>query len=225
MRCGFWIPLLATTAFAQSVEEPRPKPSDYPGHAVSERAALGAEFMVHTFGANGKMFFVENHLVVEVAFYPAALQRPMLAHSHFSLKVNGKGAIHPQVPQLVAQALKHPDWNQRRNLEVGGGAGDTGVILGRRGSGPQFPGDTGRPGSRLPNPPRREAEQDRSGIEKPEEARPEELCIEQALPEGEVSGPLRGFLYFPYTGKAKDIKKVELIYTPPKAQPVTLTLR
>ena len=32
--------------------------------------ALGAEYMVHSFGSNGQMFFTEDYLVVEVALYP-----------------------------------------------------------------------------------------------------------------------------------------------------------
>jgi hypothetical protein len=37
----------------------------------------------------------------------------------------------------------------------------------------------------------------------------------QALPEGEIDYPVRGFLYFPFTKPSKKVKTAELIYDGP----------
>ncbi len=36
--------------------------------------------------------------------------------------------------------------------------------------------------------------------------------IRTALPEGSFKGPVSGFLYFPWKGKPKSIKKLDLLY-------------
>jgi hypothetical protein len=216
--------VVAAACCAQSVEEPRAKPADYPAHTELKTLSLGAEFMVHTFSGNGKTFFVEDYLVVEVAVYPASGSRPMVAHSHFTLKINGKRSIAPQPPPFVAASLKYPDWERKPTLTTEAGVGDAGVILGRRRPEPRFPGDNRPARERLPNPPRAPGDGNRAGIEK-EEVRAEEVCVEQALPEGVASGPLRGFLYFPHKGKVKDIKKLDLLYAVPEGISATLKLR
>jgi hypothetical protein len=218
------VPLALAVCLAQSVEQPRRSASDYPAHAELKTRSLGADFLVHTFSGNGKSFFTADYLVVEAAFYPARGQRPVVAHSHFLLRVNGKERIHAQLPQFVAASLKHPDWEGREGgVVVGAGAGDLGVILGRRERTPRFPGDTGAPGTRLPAPPRAPKPEDRSGIES-EPVLPEQVCVEQALPEGPAAGPIRGYLYFPYKGKVARIAKLELLYAA-DGERATLKLR
>ena len=39
-----------------------------------------------------------------------------------------------------------------------------------------------------------------------------EVAVKSALPEGETKNPVAGFLYFPYRGKVKGIKTLELVY-------------
>jgi len=219
------LPLLSIFAllcFGQT-EEPRPKPTDYPAHASLKTVALGAEFMVHTFTGRGRTFLLDNYLVVEVAVYPASGTRPMVAHSHFTLRVNGKLHLLAQAPQFAAASLKYPDWERKPELVVGAGTGDAGVLIGRQPRVERFPGDP-RPGQeRLPNPPRVPTSEDRSGIGK-QEVSPAEVCVEQALPEGIAAGPIRGYLYFPFKGKMKSIKELDLLYAS-EGQKASLALR
>ena len=50
-------------------EGTRPKASaaEYPVRAQSGNLAIGAEYMVHSFGSGERMYLAENYLVVEVA--------------------------------------------------------------------------------------------------------------------------------------------------------------
>ena len=41
---------------------------------------------------------------------------------------------------------------------------------------------------------------------------PRQLLLQTALPQGEHSGPVSGFLYFPYAGKVSAIRSLELQY-------------
>lgn len=208
--------LAVTLAWGAGVD-PRPMPNDYPAHVRLEKAALGAEYMVHSFSAQGQTFLVPGHLVIEAAVYPGRDQRFMVAASHFTLRVNGRKALlSAQTPGMVAAALKYPDWERRPELVVGGGIGDTGVIIGGRQPVERFPGDP-RPGQRrLPAPPRAPAEG--AGVEKQPQPRPEELVIEAALPEGESAHPVAGYLYFAYKGKTRAIRSLELIYKGPAGE-------
>ena len=43
---------------------------EYPVHATSGSLAIGAEYMVHSFGSGEQMYLAENYLVVEVALFP-----------------------------------------------------------------------------------------------------------------------------------------------------------
>jgi hypothetical protein len=72
---------------------------------------------------------------------------------------------------------------------------------------------TGAPnGRRLPNPPRAPDAGAPGGGEPKERVRPEELLIRTALPGGEQKGPVSGFLYFPYEGKASGLKSIDLLF-------------
>ena len=74
----------------------------------------------------------------------------------------------------------------------------------------QYPGSP-PPGSRMPVP--QPPPRDRSaGIPKTERVKPEELMIQTAMPEGEHQSAVSGYLYFPYSGKIKSIKTLELLY-------------
>jgi hypothetical protein len=214
--------LVAATLLAQHVEQPRAKAADYPAHASLKSLALGADFMVHTFSGRGKTFLTEDHLVVEVAVYPSTGVRPMVAHSHFVLRINGKGQIMSQPPQFVAAALKYPDWHTKPSVVADARVGDSGVIIGREPRAQRFPNDPRPSQERLPMP-RAPEPADRSGIEK-EAVSPAEVCIEQALPEGPAAGPIRGYVYFPFKGKMKSVKKVELLYSA-EGEQATLMLR
>jgi hypothetical protein len=89
--------------------------------------------------------------------------------------------------------------------------GGVNVGLGYPQSRNPFPGapDENR---RLPTPPRAPDAAAPGGGELKERVRPEELLVRTALPEDAHRGPVSGFLYFPYVGKASGLKSVELLF-------------
>ncbi|MFN7932860.1 MAG: hypothetical protein U0R19_06005 [Bryobacteraceae bacterium] len=216
MRC--LLVLLAFTLFA----EDRHKATDWPSHATLTKASIGAEYMVRSVMHPDGNVVVRDYLMVEVAVYPNAREEFVVSHQHFTLRINGKkAAIFPQTPGMVAASLKYDDWEMRPHVIAGGGAGNTGVVLGRPQQTERFPGDpAGR--NRLPKPPTAPEPEDRSGLEKDKapKAKPDEIVVSAALQEGPVSKPRRGYLYYAQKGKGESFKKVELIYSGPAGEAV-----
>jgi hypothetical protein len=199
-------------AWCQAGVPPKNAAADYPAHAQAGEVAIGAEYLVHSFSYGGQTFFAPDYLVVEVAVFPAKDKEIELSAASFALRMNGKkGAMFPEPAGFVAASLKYPDWEYRRTLEAGAGAGNTDVILGRPEPVPRFPGDRREQERRGPQRPRAPAEVS-SGVEKQETPAPAEAVVESALPEGPRSKPAAGHLYFRYKGKTKSIKSLELLY-------------
>lgn len=192
---------------------PKPKPEDYDVHAQASDAAIGAEFMVHSFSRGEQMYIAKDFLVVEVALYPPKDRTIDVHNAQFSLRVNGKKQLLQAQPStVVAAALQHPEWEQSGpTIQMGGGIGNTGVVLGGppRNTNP-FPGSN-PPGQsqprRVPNP-----NDNAGGVDKAPPVRADELVVETALPEGSHRAAVSGFLYFPYRKKISSIKKLELLY-------------
>ena len=79
-------------------------------------------------------------------------------------------------------------------------------------SAPRFPGDpTGQ--SRAPKSPR--VDTDDPNVPQRETLSVDEVVQRSALPEEPHSSPVSGFLYFPFTGKLKKIKSLEILYDGP----------
>lgn len=214
--------LFATAVFAlwalgQTGTKTRPKAADYPVQAEAAEVTLGAEYMVHSFAGKQSTYVARDHLVVEVGLFPA--KELMVSTGQFTMKVNGKKQLlFSQPPQFVAAALKYDNWETRPQLEAGGGVGDATIGVGPRWN-PRFPGDqTRRP---LPQPPRA-PDQDRAADLRAPKEKAEEVVVETALSEGKTSYPVAGYLYFPFKGKPKSIKSLELIYNGPGG---TVTLK
>ncbi len=220
MLLGVWAGLTSGAG-----TEPRPDAASYPAQAKLETLSIGAEFLVRSFHAAGEMFFLPDYLVVEVALFPARGREMAVSAGNFSLRLNNKRtALLPQTPGMVAASLKYPDWTRRPTLIAGAGAGNAGVIVGRPEPVERFPGDTRPARTRLPRPPSAPEAENPSGMEPAGRTRPEEAVAETALPEGDISGPVSGYLYFPHQGKPKSIRSVELLYEGP-AGPARLRLR
>jgi hypothetical protein len=49
-------------------------------------------------------------------------------------------------------------------------------------------------------------------VERAPAAQPAGVAVSEALVEGLVTGPVRGYLYFAYRGKLKNVKKAALLY-------------
>ncbi len=176
---------LAGAVFAQGTT-PKAKPEDYPAHAQARSAALGAEFMVHSFSGGEQTYVARGFLVVEVALYPPHGQNVDVHSGNFVMYINGrKQELLPQPPSLVAASIAHPDWNSTRHVEANAGAGPVSV---------------GRPmPAQVPHA-------------QTTQSKPEQVLIETALPQGEHHAPVSGFLFFAYSGRVQAIKSLELRY-------------
>jgi hypothetical protein len=207
--------LFATTVWTQTIAPigiaNRQKPADYPVHGSSPEAAIGAEYLLHSFTGTRGTYIARDHLVVEIGVFPS--KELMVSSGHFTLKVNGKKqTLFAQPPQFVAAGLKWEDWEHRPRMDVFAGSGDATIGASPRWE-PRFPGDTRQ--RRLPEPPKApQTEYESAGrTDNPEKA--EEVVIQTALVEGPTALPIAGYLYFPFKGKPKSIRSLELIYTGP----------
>lgn len=202
--------ILAPVLLSGEGTAPKPKPRDYGVHVQVAEVTIGAEFEYRSFSAAGRSFFVDKHLVVEVALYGPKGKRLNVSAGQFSLRVNGKNrALLPQAPQVIAYATKWED----SGLVVMGGMGNRRVILGGPEPGPRFPGDPRR--SRSPSPSSSPVPEDRTGVSPRGEVDQGKLMAEAALPHGDKLLPVSGYIYFRYNKKTKSIKKLELLYQGP----------
>ena len=192
--------------------------------ATAGTLTIAADYLVRGLPGDKTVFFVRDYLVVEVALFPAKGAEAMVKSTAFSLRLNNERIpLLPAAAQMVAASLKYDDWTQRPTLEASAGVGDAGVTIGRPQRSERFPGDpSGR--QRLPNPPRVEDQTDRSGVERTAEQTAHEAAVAFALPEDAITGPTRGYLYFPYSGKTKSIKKASLLFRGAQGE-VTLILK
>src|ERR1035437_7806551 len=60
--------------------------AEYPVQAKSGNLAIGAEYMVHSFGSGEQMYLAENYLVVEVALFPPKGEGITADASKFALR-------------------------------------------------------------------------------------------------------------------------------------------
>ncbi|MFN7923972.1 MAG: hypothetical protein U0Q16_27975 [Bryobacteraceae bacterium] len=170
---------------------------------------MAAEYAGRTATGERSAYFVDDYVLIDVAVYPAKGRVVSLSRDHFTLSINGKDGLMAQAAGTVAMTVRNPQFDRRGKLDTTVGAGP--VILGPPRRGPQFPGDPGETQGRLPAPPR-VPEEDRSGIQR-EPAETDAAAVEeQAMPEGKVEQPVRGYLYFPYRGKLGKIKTLVLMY-------------
>ncbi len=217
-----WHPELFLIAGILSAGEgltPRPLPEDFPVHQNTVRLAIGAEFMVHSFGRDSERYVNEDYLTVEVGVYPANRNPILISAGQFTLRVNAKKEVlNSATPSLVASSLKYNDWEQRVQLDGQDGQGS----IGRPSqSAPRFPGDNRPNQGRLPAPPQVSPD---PALAPPTHIAPSVLVKEVAIEEGEHKFPAGGYLYFPYRGKIKSIRSLDLIYNN-GAESITLRLR
>ena len=188
---------LAASAWAQGTA-PKSKADDYEVHTRARRIELGAEYMVTSVAGPNGMYVVPDHLVVEVALFPPKGEPVTTSAGDFELRVDGK-MLRPVTPGTVVAAIERAEWKYPRGVQATAGMGNDTVTI-------------GGPTRRAPLPPRVPEPENRSGLPPPEPVRLRELVVTTALPEGEFRGPVSGFLYFPFTGKASKIRTVVLEY-------------
>lgn len=195
------------TVWAQGTE-PKAKAADYDVHDRVKSVEVGAEYMVTSVAGPGGMYVVPDHLVVEVALFPPKGDAVTASPGDFQLRVDGK-TLRPVTAQMVVAAIQRSEWRYPRGPQASVGMGNDTVTLG--GPTQQVP-PYGGPTRRTPTPPRAPAPEDRSGLPKPEPVKVTELVVTAALPDGAFKGPVSGFVYFPYTGKASKVRTVTLLY-------------
>jgi hypothetical protein len=195
---------MLVVARAENGVTPKPKAEDYPVQIQAPGMALGAEYLLFTIANAQQSFVVQDHLVIEVAVYPAKGQRVKVTKGMFTLRLNGKNELPAEEPEVVASDLRYPEWRQSRAISLGAGPITLGGPSARR-----LPGQTRDPQSK-PRPGTTEVTQidgpDGVPLSGPDAA------IKWAFPDGEFGGPVSGFVYFPYRGKAKKITAAELIF-------------
>jgi hypothetical protein len=204
----------AAVASAQGTK-PKAEPSDYPAHiALDNGVTLAAEYLVHSIPTPTGSLVAEDYLVVEVAFFGPPKSKLDLNAGQFALRINNqKVALRTDSAGSVAASIKYMDYSQRPGLtgSAGAGAGNSGVVWGPPTT-PRFPGDpsAGRP---LPNPVPDQT--DPNVPQKEPEIPIEERIQGAALEEGTRVLPKSGLLFFPYRGRTKSIKSLELLYEGP----------
>lgn len=185
--------------------------AEYPVHANSGNLAIGAEYMVHSFSSGEQMYLAENYLVVEVALFPPKGEGITADAGKFALRVNGKKTLlYAQNPPMVASNLNRRDWDVPRGGTADLGMGEANIGLGYPQGRNPVPGAGDR--RRLPSPPRAPDAGPPGGGEPKERVRAEDVLIRTALPEYAHKGPVSGFLYFPYEGKARGLKSIDLMF-------------
>jgi hypothetical protein len=173
--------------------DPRPKPTDYPSHAESERLAIGAEYLVHSFSNGSQMYNAPEYLIVDTAVFPHGTLD--VKRSQFSLRVTLQEKksdetviLHADAPTLVA-------YN---------------VTSGLNAVPPQMRTPAGQ-GGRVPQPSDRTISSDAPPSAGSEEV--SEVVTRMALPEDSIHGGEAGYLYFPFSGKVKKIKALDLVFS------------
>ena len=200
--------LLIIGALAAQEKEPRSKASDYPVHAQAATAEIGAEYLVHSIPAATGSYFANEYLVVDVGVFPKSNSEMMVSTGQFTLRINGKSVLYSQSPGMAAASLKYPDWEQRPTMTAAAGVGDGVVVIGQPRVG-RFPGDPTV--NRSPVPPVPRAPEDNT-VEKVPPMSVDEAVGRASLPEGKTGRPVKGCLFFPFKGKTKSIRSLELLY-------------
>lgn len=212
MRWAAFLVFMSTIHGAE-VLTPKQKPEAYAAHLDFKKASIGADHHSHTLPTGSSSLFLSEYLVIEVAIFPMLEKEFPVSPGNFTLRLNGKKqVILAQTPGLVVSSVKNSGWGQSPTVAVAVGDGDREVVVGGPQRKPRFPGDpTGNP---TPRP--RVPEPENTSAVTPEPApKPEEMIPDLALQQQLISHPVAGYLYFPYSGKLKALKTIELIYEGP----------
>ena len=194
--------LFASVACAQ-YEVPR-KAQEYPAHASWPAFDIGAESMGHSIPVENGTLFARDYLAIEVAIYPHNHALTNISSRYFMLRINGKTPLEPESAGFVASSIKYPSWQNHPRGEVIAGP----VVIGPTPDQGHFPGDPTAPAptpAPMPHP-------DDPNVPPAQEKAVEQQVAEAALPEIDTHVPVKGVLYFFYSGKLKKIHALELEY-------------
>ncbi len=176
--------------------------TDYPVHMVADGFSIGA--VVLTPDQVNRLFVTDlnrGYVVVEVGLYPAKGQKVDIARNGFVLR-NVNAYLRPVEPKVIAGVLQKSGGSKRQvtlypTAEVGYDSGPRPYdpyYDGNRGGGLRTGVGVGVGlGNSAPAP---TSEADRKTMER-------ELT-DKGLPEGSVSAPVAGYLYFPASHEKKN---------------------
>lgn len=172
---------------------PRATPADYNAHAKAGEVTLAAEFGGHSVPTPQSVLATEDYVAVEVALFGPPEGHTVISIKDFSLRINEKKSVLPAQPySLTFGSLKDPEWAPPEPVES-----KSKTSLGSGGQGNS--GDKPAP----VHPP--------FALQ-----RTWQLAVQKAaLPEGDRLLPAAGLIFFRYSGQAKGIYSVELIYSGP----------
>jgi hypothetical protein len=210
-----WITTLLISPRLFPATPPKANADSYPAHAATEAVAIGADFAVHTFVAESRTYVADKFLVVQVGCYPRGTDVIAISASQFRLRIDGKRLVYSQPPEFVAAALKYPDWELRPQVTAAAGIGGTGVMIGGRQDVERFPGDPRPSQRRLPAPPRVPEGDEQSGVPQNDPLPPDEAVRAAALMDTRTAKALAGYVFFPWTGNMKKVKRIDLLYSGP----------
>ena len=167
---------------------PRTEPSDYPVQAKVGMVTIAADFDGHGIPTPELALTSDDYIVVELAIFGPAGTRLPVSFGDFSLRINGKkNPVPAESFERAGSSAKDPTWTPPEKPEK-----TSSTTIGGGENDPSAP------------PPRPPAALRFSWAQH---------VMKAALAEGERPLPRAGFLYFPYGGKTKGIRSLELIYS------------
>lgn len=155
---------------------------------------LGVDFDAHGVPTSDGVFSTEEYIVFEVALYGPPGSHMALKFEDFSLRINGKKQAAASVPfTFVFKSLKSPEWEA--TLAYVPKQSANGINTGGGGAAAD---STPPPAPKMPLDVERRMQ----------------LRVQKAAPpEGDRPLPVTGIIFFPYSGKVKNIKTMELLYS------------
>lgn len=187
---------------------PRAAPTDYQAQAAAGAVTVGAEFIGHSIPTpDGSTYTNEEYVAVETGLFGPSGARLKISSGDFSLHVYAKKmtSLPSQPFGMVFRSLKDPVWEDSAAVEAKAKSNsNTSVSTG------------GKAGEKEPVAPARMPIELQRAMQ--------QRVQKTALPEGDRALPQAGLIFFPYHGKVKGIRSMELVYAGP-AGTATLTLQ
>jgi hypothetical protein len=166
--------------------------AEYMGHGKVGALSIGADFDSHDIPTLESTLTADEFVTVEVGVFGAPGAHATISATDFSIRINGKKSPIPSEGfAALSRNLRDPSWTspeQKEKQKSRGGINTGGAQ------------DNTPPVIHIP------PEMERSMRQQVGAA---------ALPEGDRPLPIAGLLFFKYSGQAKGIHEVELVYEGP----------
>jgi hypothetical protein len=166
--------------------------AEYIGHGKVGALTIGGDFDGHAIPTLESTLTAADFVTVEVGVFGAPGAHAVVSANDFSIRINGKKSPIPSEGfAALSRNLRDPTWTppEQKEKEKSRGGINTGGAQ-----------DNTPPVIHIP------PEMERSMRQQVGEA---------ALPEGDRALPIAGLLFFKYSGQARSIHEVELVYEGP----------